>query len=113
MRWTAGAGLTSSTTSCSPRPSSPPTRRCTAAARSSRSSSAADDAALRVVVLDRGATPARAIANRGEGQPSVEALDDESMTGRGLFLVSALASAWGVDDLPGGTRVWAEFVVGA
>ena len=32
-----------------------------------------------------------------------------SMTGRGLFIVSALASSWGIDDLPGGTRVWADF----
>lgn len=72
----------------------------------------ADDVAVRVAVVDRGATSARAIANRGEGTTSVEALEDESMTGRGLFLVSALASAWGVDDLPGGTRVWAEFVTG-
>ena len=72
----------------------------------------ADDAAVRVAVVDRGALPARAIASRGEVAGSVEALDEESMTGRGLFLVSALASAWGVDDLPGGTRVWAEFVTG-
>jgi hypothetical protein len=34
------------------------------------------------------------------------------MTGRGLFIVSALASTWGIDDLPGGTRVWADFVAG-
>lgn len=73
----------------------------------------ADDAAVRVAVVDRGAISAQAIANRGGAAASVEALDGESMTGRGLFLVSALASAWGVEDLPGGTRVWAEFMTGA
>src|SRR6476660_4829461 len=52
----------------------------------------ADHAAVRVAVLDRGATSARAIANRGDGEPTAEALEDESMTGRGLFLVSALAT---------------------
>ncbi|WP_344148296.1 ATP-binding protein [Nocardioides koreensis] len=72
----------------------------------------ADDAAVRIAVVDRGAIPARTIANRGDVATSVEAVEDESMTGRGLFLVSALASAWGVEDLPGGTRVWAEFVTG-
>ena len=35
------------------------------------------------------------------------------MTGRGLFIVSALASRWGIDDLPGGTRVWADFAARA
>jgi len=72
----------------------------------------ADDAAVRVAVVDRGAVPARAIANRGEGAAAVEAFEAESLTGRGLLLVSALASAWGIEDLPGGTRVWAEFVTG-
>ena len=31
------------------------------------------------------------------------------MTGRGLFIVSALARSWGIDDLPDGTRIWADF----
>jgi len=69
----------------------------------------ADDTAVRVAVVDRGVVPARAIASRGELAASAEELEGESMTGRGLFLVSALASAWGIEDLPGGTRVWAEF----
>ena len=72
----------------------------------------ADDAAVRVAVVDRGEVPAQAIANRGDAAVSGDDLDVESMTGRGLFIVSALASAWGVDDLPGGTRVWAEFAAG-
>jgi len=68
--------------------------------------------AVRVAVVDRGVTPTRTIASRGAVAASSEALDEESMTGRGLFLVSALASAWGVEGLPGGTRVWAEFGCG-
>lgn len=35
--------------------------------------------------------------------------DDASTTGRGMFIVSALASAWGIDELRDGKRVWAEF----
>lgn len=35
--------------------------------------------------------------------------DDAAATGRGMFLVSALAAAWGIDELPAGKRVWAEF----
>lgn len=30
-------------------------------------------------------------------------------TGRGMFLVSALSSAWGIEELAVGKRVWAEF----
>lgn len=35
--------------------------------------------------------------------------DHAAATGRGMFLVSALASDWGIDELPVGKRVWAEF----
>jgi anti-sigma regulatory factor (Ser/Thr protein kinase) len=35
--------------------------------------------------------------------------DDPAATGRGIFLVSALATAWGIDELAEGKRVWAEF----
>ncbi len=70
--------------------------------------------AVHVEVVDAGAMPAQSIALR-VGPDSKDAddpdLDYESMTGRGLFIVSALASRWGIDDLPGGTRVWADFAV--
>ena len=68
--------------------------------------------AIRVTVVDTGSMPAQSIALRadleGPGDDDLD-LDLESMTGRGLFIVSSLASAWGIDDLPGGTRVWADF----
>ncbi|HEX2174577.1 MAG TPA: ATP-binding protein [Nocardioidaceae bacterium] len=35
--------------------------------------------------------------------------DDACTTGRGMFLVSALATTWGIDELPAGKRVWARF----
>jgi anti-sigma regulatory factor (Ser/Thr protein kinase) len=69
-----------------------------------------DAEAIRLAVVDTGATAAQAIASR-TSSPSVadEDLAWESMTGRGLFIVSALATRWGIEDLPGGTRIWAEF----
>ena len=68
--------------------------------------------AVRVTVVDTGAMPAQSIALRADlDAPTDDDLDLalESMTGRGLFIVSSLASSWGIDDLPGGTRVWADF----
>lgn len=40
--------------------------------------------------------------------PSLRHYDDEAMTGRGLAMVDALASAWGVDSHPAGKTVWFE-----
>lgn len=69
--------------------------------------------AVRICVLDAGELPAASIAARGDFEPpGAGDLDVESMTGRGLFIVSALASSWGIDELPGGTRVWADFTTG-
>ena len=39
-------------------------------------------------------------------------LDDEPTTGRGLAIVSILASAWGVELTGAGKRIWAELVAG-
>jgi anti-sigma regulatory factor (Ser/Thr protein kinase) len=70
--------------------------------------------AVRVAVVDGGQAPARLIASRAElaELDELAELEAESMTGRGLFIVSALASTWGIEDLPGGTRVWADFASG-
>jgi len=76
----------------------------------------ASDDAVRVAVVDTGSMPAQSIALRADlDVPADDDLDLalESMTGRGLFIVSALASCWGIDDLPGGTRVWADFTTGS
>lgn len=70
------------------------------------------DESVRVAVLDNGRAAADSLAAKAHLRSAV--LDDvgadaASTTGRGMFLVSALASSWGIDELPGGTRVWAEF----
>jgi len=68
--------------------------------------------AVRVAVVDTGTMPAESIALRADlADPHTDDLDldFETMTGRGLFIVSSLASRWGIDDLPGGTRIWADF----
>ena len=71
---------------------------------------------VRVAVVDTGSMPAQSIALRADLEGPSDNLDFdldlESMTGRGLFIVASLASAWGIDDLPGGTRVWADFTSG-
>jgi anti-sigma regulatory factor (Ser/Thr protein kinase) len=68
--------------------------------------------AVRVAVLDTGQAPADSMAASsafaGALLDDLNA-DDASTTGRGMFIVSALASSWGIDELPDGKRVWAEF----
>jgi anti-sigma regulatory factor (Ser/Thr protein kinase) len=80
-----------------------------------------DPHVVRVAVVDTGDASAESIALRADlvphdpddaDDPDDPDLDLESMTGRGLFIVSSLASSWGIDDLPGGTRVWADFATG-
>jgi len=75
---------------------------------------------VRLVVLDGGGTPAGVIAARADNYLDDEVLggleldlDAEGMTGRGLFIVSTLAAAWGIEDTDPGTRVWAAFTSGA
>ncbi|MCW2715665.1 MAG: ATP-binding region ATPase domain protein [Frankiales bacterium] len=41
-------------------------------------------------------------------RPELTGVDDEAEGGRGMFIVDALSSAWGVQDVPGGKVVWFE-----
>jgi anti-sigma regulatory factor (Ser/Thr protein kinase) len=74
------------------------------------------DDAVRLTVVDPGQRGARAITLRSELGDLAELLelsaDEQPTTGRGIAIVSALASHWGVEELPAGTRVWAEFGAG-
>jgi len=47
------------------------------------------------------------------GEPNVQNPSAEDINGRGLLIVSTLASAWGVDDMTVGKGVWAELAVPA
>lgn len=50
------------------------------------------------------------VVDRGRGTPEPQPHDDLAEGGRGLVLIGVLSSAWGVDDTPGGKRVWAEII---
>ena len=66
---------------------------------------------VRVSVEDDGAVPAQAVTPRpsfpGPDDPAV-LLEDEATTGRGLAIVSILASDWGVEQTQTGKRIWCE-----
>lgn len=78
---------------------------------------------LQIELEERAGAVCVAVADAGMGSVDVLAqqpglsdafLDDltddgASATGRGMFLVSALATTWGIDELPVGKRVWAQF----
>lgn len=67
---------------------------------------------VRVSVEDDGDVPAQAVTPRpsfpDRDDPTELVLEDEATTGRGLAIVSILASDWGVEKTPGGKRVWFE-----
>ena len=67
---------------------------------------------VRVSVEDDGAVPARAVTPRPNfpdpNDPADLVLEDEATTGRGLAIVSILASDWGVETTADGKRVWFE-----
>jgi len=50
-----------------------------------------------------------AVADAGHGMPDLQVLDTMNENGRGLHIISAFSTAWGVDRLDdGGKLVWAE-----
>lgn len=49
------------------------------------------------------------VRDSGDGRPVVQDADESSCSGRGLFLVSELASDFGIDDHTVGKTVWAAF----
>ena len=62
-----------------------------------------------VVRLSRGDGSVRvAVFDTSDGRPEPGALDPSAITGRGLGIVEALASAWGIDATDDGKWVWAE-----
>lgn len=67
---------------------------------------------LRGSVEDDGTVPVQAVIPRpGFPDPDDQAellLEDEATTGRGLAIVSILASDWGVETTRGGKQVWFE-----
>lgn len=67
---------------------------------------------IRVEVTDAGMGSVDLLARQPElTDTAIDGLtaDNASATGRGMLLVSLLASAWGIDELPAGKRIWGEF----
>jgi GAF domain-containing protein len=48
------------------------------------------------------------VEDAGRTMPVISRASADTMTGRGLSLIAALASGWGVTESPGGKVVWAE-----
>jgi anti-sigma regulatory factor (Ser/Thr protein kinase) len=61
------------------------------------------------VTVKRNANVRLEVADASPVLPNLREYGAENTTGRGLHLVSALASAWGCDRLDDGKTVWAEF----
>ncbi|MDP3968748.1 MAG: SpoIIE family protein phosphatase [Nocardioides sp.] len=70
-----------------------------------------DPDAVTITIADEGDVPLEAVSPRMAVQED-RAPDDEATTGRGLGIVSVLASEWGVERTPTGKRVWARLVEG-
>ncbi len=49
------------------------------------------------------------VSDAGPGLPELRPTGPLAETGRGLLLVNALATRWGVENAPRGKVVWAEF----
>ena len=51
------------------------------------------------------------VVDEGEGTPEPQPQDMEAEGGRGIMLVDAMASSWGVESVPSGKVVWAEIAI--
>jgi DNA-binding NarL/FixJ family response regulator len=52
------------------------------------------------------------VADNGTGSPEPQSLDLQRASGRGLMIVSAMSTAWGIDPVEGeGKSVWAELAI--
>ena len=61
---------------------------------------------LRLRVTVAGGVVSVDVFDRAEAPPVLRVVEPEEESGRGLRIVDSLASAWGVDPVPGGKRVW-------
>ncbi len=52
------------------------------------------------------------VSDEGAGSPEPQPLDRDSEHGRGLLLVSAMSTSWGVEAAPDGKKVWAVLALG-
>ena len=51
------------------------------------------------------------VIDDGEGTPEPQPQDTEAEGGRGIMLVDAMSSSWGVENVPRGKLVWAEIAI--
>jgi CheY-like chemotaxis protein/anti-sigma regulatory factor (Ser/Thr protein kinase) len=51
------------------------------------------------------------VVDEGDGTPEPQPQDTEAEGGRGIMLVDAMASSWGVESVPSGKLVWAEIAI--
>jgi hypothetical protein len=68
---------------------------------------------VRIGVTDNGSVPAAAVVARPSFPNSLEPdaplrIEDEATTGRGLAIVSMLATAWGVDTTSDSKEIWCD-----
>jgi len=73
------------------------------------------DTAIRITVEDNGTSSAEDVVPRLGLELGTNDMvpSDERTTGRGLAIVSILASDWGVERLETGKRIWAELTEGS